>query len=180
MIKEISVLLFLNENGIKREEIKSKLKIKDNELDKAISEIKSNLKKIGLDIIDNGSCLLISTSKEVSDFVKKYKDQMYTSNFTKGARETLSIVMYLGPISKIDVDYIRGVNSQSLLNQLLLRGLIEKEIDNKDRRVTIYRLTTDFLSYLGVSNIEELPNYEKLSKELKERLGEIKNYYKEE
>ena len=78
---------------------------------------------------------------------------------------------YCSPIKKIDIDFIRGVNTQFILKRLLLRGLIQK-IDTKN---STFSVTLDFLSNMGIDSIEKLPNYEQIRFKMQESLEEIKN-----
>jgi segregation and condensation protein B len=81
----------------------------------------------------------------------------------KAGLETLSIVLYKGPISRADIDYVRGVNSAFILRNLSVRGLITKE-DNK------YKPTLDLISHLGIKHIDELPDKETILAELDKAL----------
>jgi segregation and condensation protein B len=89
-----------------------------------------------------------------------------TRDLGKAGLETLSIILYQGPISRANIDYIRGVNSQFIVRNLLIRGLIDRVENPKDARSYIYKTTIDLLSHLGISKIEELPEYEQVRKDI--------------
>jgi len=95
------------------------------------------------------------------------KDEL-TRDLGKAGLETLSVVLYQGPISRADIDYIRGVNSQFILRALLIRGLVERVDNPKDARSYLYKTTLDLLSHLGVSKLSELPEYEQVRKDIEE------------
>ena len=80
--------------------------------------------------------------------------------------ETLSIVAYKGPVSKKEIEYIRGVNSQYALRSLLLRGLIERKNNETGERGVGYNITGDALRFLGLSRVGDLPEYEEIKKQL--------------
>ena len=82
--------------------------------------------------------------------------------------ETISIILYKAPVPKSEIDFIRGVNSQFILRNLLIRGLVER-IPSSSGRGGAYRPTLDLLRYLGVTKVEELPDYESAT-------AAIKNY----
>ena len=84
----------------------------------------------------------------------------------KAGLETLSIIIYRGPISRREIDYIRGVNSTFIIRNLLIRGLVEKVQAEKDQRSFLYKPTLELLSFLGVRNFEELPDYAAVRVEL--------------
>ena len=77
----------------------------------------------------------------------------------KAGLETLSIILYRGPATRRDIDYIRGVNSQFILRNLLIRGLVEKIQNPDDQRTFFYKPTFQLLSYLGIGKLEDLPEY---------------------
>ena len=80
--------------------------------------------------------------------------------------EVLAIVLYRGPSTRAQVDYIRGVNTSSTMRTLLTRGLIERTGNPEDGREFLYRPTVELLAHLGVRKVTELPDYAKISNEL--------------
>src|SRR3989344_8813132 len=83
-----------------------------------------------------------------------------SEELSKSALETLTLVLYRGPVNKSNIDFIRGVNSQFILRNLLVRGLIERVAHETDKRVLLYRATFELLQHLGISRITELPEYD--------------------
>ncbi len=81
----------------------------------------------------------------------------------KAGAETLSIVLYKGPISRSEIDRIRGVNSSFILRNLLIRGLVEREVVKNN---ALFSITPSLLAHLGISNKTELPNYAQVLDEL--------------
>jgi segregation and condensation protein B len=104
------------------------------------------------------------TSPETSEFIKKYIKDETTGDLSRPSLETLTIIAYRGPISKTDLDRIRGVNCALILRNLLVRGLIESK-DDKDSEEVFYNASLEFLKFLGVNRVDELPDYEKLHKD---------------
>ena len=80
--------------------------------------------------------------------------------------ETLAIIIYRQPISKVEIENIRGVNSQYILRQLLIRGLIEKVASTTDRRSQNYQPTIELMQHLGIKDMKELPDFEELTKNI--------------
>ena len=109
---------------------------------------------------------MLGTSPENHDLIEKLKKDELSKDIGKAGLETLSIVLYRGPVRKSEIDYIRGVNSGSILRNLMIRGLIERKSDEKDQRSFLYVPTFDLLSFLGISELNELPEYEKVKTEL--------------
>lgn len=80
--------------------------------------------------------------------------------------EVLAILLYEGPSTRSDIDYIRGVNSSSTLRTLLSRNLVERAGNPEDGREYLYRPTIELLGHLGASNANELPEYATIAREL--------------
>lgn len=80
--------------------------------------------------------------------------------------EVLAIVLYRGPSTRAEIDYIRGVNSSSTVRTLLQRGLLERTNNPKDAREYLYRPTTDLLAHLGVTETKDLPDHATIVAEL--------------
>ncbi len=99
-----------------------------------------------------------------------YIDELVKSEFTqelsRSSLETLAIIAYKGPISRIEVEYLRGVNSSFTVRNLLMRGLIERIENPKDTRSYLYRATFDFLKHFGLTSMEQLPRFEEFKKQV--------------
>lgn len=96
-------------------------------------------------------------SKIVEDFVK---DEL-AEELTPASLEALSLVLYLGPVPRSRIDYLRGVNSSFVLRSLMLRGLVERYPDPERPAIFLYRAAFETLKHLGIANPEELPEYAK-------------------
>lgn len=111
--------------------------------------------------ITNEKVQLVS-APENSEVVKAFIKEEGSGEMTPAAIETLTIVAYRQPIAKAELEQIRGVNCSLILRNLLIRGLVEANF-NKDRGVTVYSVTNDFLKFLGIETVANLPNYETLN-----------------
>jgi segregation and condensation protein B len=131
---------------------------------------KYNQEDYGLRILQEGNEIQMSTNPSNSSLIKEYvKDEM-TGELTRPSLEALTIIAYRGPITKLELEQIRGVNCSLILRNLLLRGLIKEEMDEA-RAQNVFSITFDFLRFLGINETKELPDYEKLhSHDLLERL----------
>jgi segregation and condensation protein B len=130
--------------------------------DELVEDYKNNNK--GIQIIKNGSKYQMVSSPDNAKLVQALIKDETTGELTRPSLETLTIIAYRGPISKIDLDRIRGVNCALILRNLLLRGLIESKHDKK-KKENYYNITFDFIRYLGNNDIRELPDYERLHKD---------------
>ena len=100
---------------------------------------------------------ILASGSVIQEFIK---DET-TGELSKPSLEALTIIAYRGPVAKIDLDRIRGVNCALILRNLLIRGLIEGKFDKK-KNETYYTVTFDFIRFLGLNKINDLPDYVRL------------------
>ncbi|MDP3985222.1 MAG: SMC-Scp complex subunit ScpB [bacterium] len=115
----------------------------------------------GLRLVRSGKEYQIMTAPEQSEAVRAFLTDETTGELTKPQLETLTVIVYRQPITKAELEQIRGVNCSLILRNLLMRGLVEVE-ESKQSFGPSYRVTHDFLRFLGITDIRELPDYEKL------------------
>jgi len=142
------------------------LEVDEENINQSIQELEKNLENRGVKLIKNDDVISLTTSPENSDIIEKIKKEEQDKELSKAALETLSIILYRGPIKRSVIDYIRGVNSQFSLRSLLIKGLIEKEQSKDDERAFVYKPSIDLLSYMGISKIEELPEYKEVNEDI--------------
>lgn len=136
------------------------------EIKKALGVLEEKLRGRGATLVFKDDEVSLRTAPEASGFIETLAKEELTRDLGKAGLETLSIIIYQGPLSRREIDYIRGVNSTFILRNLLVRGLVEKIDNQKDQRSFLYRPTFDLISFLGVSRIEELPEYEMVRREI--------------
>jgi segregation and condensation protein B len=103
----------------------------------------------------------MATAQETADLVRDFMKDETTGELTKPSLETLTIVAYRGPLTKAEIEQVRGVNCSMILRNLMMRGLVES-MGEHGNPLTQYRVTMDFLRFLGLSSVEELPDYDTL------------------
>lgn len=112
----------------------------------------------GVRIVRAGNEVQLMTSPESSEIVRSVLDAETTGELTRPQLETLTVIAYREPITKPELEQIRGVNCSLILRNLLMRGLIEMEEPRESFSPT-YHVTHDFLRFLGISQVEALPDY---------------------
>jgi len=117
----------------------------------------------GLMIIVKDKKALLATKPENMREVEALTKSSIQENLSKAALEVLSIIAYRSPISRSEIEAIRGVNCSFTLRNLLLRDLIERQDNPKDAREYVYFPTFRLLQSLGLENTKGLPDYETLS-----------------
>ena len=176
-------LLFVSgEDGLTLEEI---AKI----IEKDIEDVKNIIKDLyndhistdrGIQIEFLGNHFKLTTKKEHKDFYKKLVSEEENSQLSQSSLETLAIIAYNGPITRIDIDNIRGVNSSYIIRKLLIKDLIEESgIADTPGRPRLYNVTSKFLDYFGLGSIDELPKIDMETKVQDDELNLFKARYNE-
>ncbi len=167
---QIEAVLFFNGEAITINKL-SKIFQKDlDEIQEALEILKSKLEERGIILIIDENKISLGTSPEVSDIIESIKKEEINKDLSKASLETLSIILYRGPITRAKIDYIRGVNSNFILRNLHVRGLIEKIENPNDSRSYLYKASINLLSFLGISKIDDLPEYKEIKKEIEQTL----------
>jgi len=141
-------------------------KVSENEVKTGILELEKNLASRGVTLVQTDEDVMLGTAKEFSPLIEQLTKDELARDLGKAGLETLSIILYQGPISRADIDYIRGVNSQFILRALLVRGLVERVENPADARSFLYKTTIDLLAHLGISKAADLPEYEAVRKDI--------------
>ena len=174
---KIEAILFWKAEPVSIKKLASLLNVKVEEVKVGLVELEKTLTGRGVTLVQTDEDVMLGTAKELSPLIEQLTKDELTRDLGKAGLETLSIVLYQGPISRSDIDYIRGVNSQFILRALLIRGLVERIDNPKDARSYLYKTTLDLLSHLGVSKVSELPEYEQVRKDIEvfkmETSGEV-------
>ncbi|MFH1661854.1 MAG: SMC-Scp complex subunit ScpB [Candidatus Falkowbacteria bacterium] len=163
---QIESLLFISAKPMSVKQLSDLIEKSANEIKKLCDELEEDYKKEnrGMQIVKNNNKYQMTSSQENAKVVQKFIKDETTGELTRPSLETLTIIAYRGPISKLDLDRIRGINCSLILRNLLIRGLIEAKNDKK-KKETYYNITFDFIKFLGINDVSELPDYEKLNKD---------------
>lgn len=177
-------LLFLaGDEGLSDEVIKEVLEVSDDELNDLIELFNKQLDdpKRGLILLKLSNKYKLATKKEHYEFYEKLVDNPTNFSFSNATLETLAIVAYNQPITRIEVEKIRGVNSDGIIRRLLNRSLI-KESGRRDSlgRAMTYSITDDFLNVFNLKSIEELPKLKDLNLDLDEELNIFESNFKDD
>lgn len=142
------------------------------EIRKAAEELDQRLIDTALTLVWKGNDLQLVTRPALSKDVEVLVKEEMSKEISRASSETLAIAAYRGPLTRAEIDYIRGVNSSYTLRNLLIRGLIERKTNPKDARTYIYQVSIDFLKFLGLAKLEELPEYAGFSDKLGQFLSD--------
>lgn len=173
IISVIESILFVSGEPLKKNKICKILEIKNEDLEKILENLDQNYSQVksGFSLLRKGEEIQLVSKADNAEFVEKlFKSEMQDS-ISSAALEVVSIITYRGPISKAEIEQIRGVNCSYTLRNLLMRGLIEKTDNPRDSRGYNYSISFDFLKKMGISDVKNLPDYATLS--VDSRLNEV-------
>lgn len=161
--RDLESLLFVSPRPLSVQKLAQLTGASAEEVERALTELTAewNQETRGIQLQRVGRQVQLVSNPLAAKLVTRFLKEEQSGELTDPAIETLTIIAYRGPITKSDLDQIRGVNCSLILRHLLVRGLVEAEEDRANL-VTRYRVTFDFLRFLGVRSVEELPDYEKL------------------
>ncbi len=163
---QLEAILFWKAEPVSFKKLATLLNTDVSAVKTGLQELENILKGRGLTLVQTDEEVMLGTAKELSPLIEQLTKEELTRDLGKAGLETLSIILYQGPISRADIDYIRGVNSQFIVRNLLIRGLVERIDNPKDARSFLYKTTLDLLSHLGISKIENLPEYEQVKSDI--------------
>lgn len=163
---QIEGLLFALGRPLSRAELAKQLELDAEEITRGIEELRGQNNR-GVIIVDDGSHAELRVSPIAAPIIERARKEEYAREIGRAGQEALAAVLYRGPLTRAEVDFIRGVNSSQTLRTLAVRGLLRKIPNPKDERSFLYEPTTELLATLGVSEIDELPEYTVVREKLK-------------
>lgn len=160
---KIEALLFAAAKPLTVKKLAEFLEVTLKEIESALESIivRLHTDSSGLRIVRTGNEVQIMTTPEAAKLVRDFLKDETTGELTKPQLETLTVIAYRQPITKPELEAIRGVNCSLIIRNLMMRGLVEVE-EIKEKPLPVYRVTHDFLRFLGLTDIKELPDFEKL------------------
>lgn len=156
--------LFFKSEPASAKELAALVGAKPDEVRAALKDLQTDYSQRGIVLVSDGEMWSFGTHPAQSALVEKMRKEEFSSELGRAGLETLAIVLYRGPVSRREIDQIRGVNSGFVLRTLLIRGLIERTESAAGERSFTYKPTLALFEHLGVSSREELPEYESAGK----------------
>ncbi len=136
----------------------------EKEIRTALAELTREHSEHGFVLLEKDDSWQFASNPANALYIDELVKSEFTQEISRSSLETLAIIAYKGPISRIEVEYLRGVNSSFTVRNLLMRGLIERTENPKDARSYLYQATFDFLKHFGLTGIEQLPRFEEFKK----------------
>ncbi|WP_042145764.1 SMC-Scp complex subunit ScpB [Paucisalibacillus sp. EB02] len=154
------LLFACGDEGITIRELAKIMEISEKAVEHLIEELKYDYEHAsrGIMIMESQNVFHLTTKPEHSEYYKRLVEEPQTSRMSQAALETLAIIAYRQPITRSEIDEIRGVKSDRPVQTLIARSLIE-EVGRKEGvgRPVLFGTSKDFLTYFGLTSIEELP-----------------------
>ncbi len=168
----IEAILFYKASPLKVNDIARMLGESADSIESALAAMGDRLGARGIRLIRSGETVSLATAPEATKLIEALRKEELSGEIGKATLETLTTILYRAPVSKSEIDYIRGVNSSFSLRTLLVRGLIERKRNDGFARGFVYAPTIDTLAHLGIGSVEELPRYTEVR-------GEVERFRKE-
>ncbi|HLC64388.1 MAG TPA: SMC-Scp complex subunit ScpB [Patescibacteria group bacterium] len=161
---QLESLLLVTSKPVSVAKLAEVLKVKPKEAEESLKELigQYNQSAGGIRLIRNNNSVQLASNPANAELVKSYLKDDITGELTEPSLETLTIVAYRQPVTKAELEQIRGVNCSLILRNLMIRGLVEAEYD-KIKAATVYSVTMDFLKHLGINSVIDLPDFEQLN-----------------
>jgi segregation and condensation protein B len=166
LASKIEALLFALGRPLSRSELSVMLGVGVVEVNAALENLAQS-RQGGIVIVDDGSEVELRIAPESTSLIEKIRKEEYSRDIGKAGLEALAAVLYRGPLTRSEIDFIRGVNSSQTLRTLTLRGLVRRVPNPKDERSFLYEATTEVLAELGVTRPQDLPDYATVKEKLR-------------
>jgi len=162
---QLESILFVASKPISLKKMAKVLNASPDEILAALENLrlKFNQPESGMLLLQNNDEWQMATNPDNKEVSENFIKAEVTEELTRPQLETLTVIAYCGPITKPELETIRGVNCSLIIRNLLLRGLV-KETENPAGLLPAFEVTMDFLCHLGLSSLSELPQYEELHK----------------
>lgn len=155
---KLEAMLFVAAEPVTPAQLAAALDVSPSVIERGLNELGSALAARGLRLQRHAGRVQLTTAPELADLIERFLGLEATSHLSRAALETLAIIAYQQPVTRPQIDAIRGVNSDSMMKSLLNKGLIlESGRADGPGRPILYSTTPEFLQHFGLSSILEMP-----------------------
>ena len=155
---KIEAMLFISAEPVPVGQLATALDVTPSVVERGLKELEEALVNRGLRLQRNGGRVQLTTAPELAALVELFLGLDATTHLSRAALETLAIIAYQQPVTRPQVDGIRGVNSDGMLKSLLSKGLVQEAGRTEGPgRPILYATTPEFLQHFGLGSILELP-----------------------
>ncbi len=161
-LAKLEALLFVASGAVQPAQLASALEITPREVEKGLEQLETLYAQPehgrGLRLQRHFGRVQLTTAPEMAIIIERFLGLDATSRLSRAALEALAIIAYQQPVTRPEIDAVRGVNSDGVLKSLLSKGLVQ-EVGRAERpgRPILYSTTADFLQHFGLNSLTELP-----------------------
>ncbi len=155
---KLEALLFVTAEPATIAQLAEALDIAPSVVERGLNELDASLATRGLRLQRHAGRFQLTTAPQLADLIERFLGLEATTHLSRAALETLAIIAYQQPVTRPQIDAIRGVNSDSMMKSLLSKGLIlESGRADGPGRPILYSTTPEFLQHFGLNSILEMP-----------------------
>lgn len=155
---KLEALLFVAPEPVTTAQLATTLDVAPSVIERGLNELDSTLATRGLRLQRNAGRFQLTTAPQLAELIERFLGLDSTTHLSRAALETLAIIAYQQPVTRPQIDAIRGVNSDSMMKSLLHKGLIlESGRADGPGRPILYSTTPEFLQHFGLNSILEMP-----------------------
>jgi segregation and condensation protein B len=152
----IEAMLFYKAAPQKKSLLLKIFAVSEADFAEAVQLVRTRLEAGATRLVETDAELSIATAPALAEFIESLRKNELKGDIGKAGAETLAIVLYREPISRAEIDRIRGVNSSFILRNLMVKGLIERIADGNGYQ---FRITSNLLQTLGIEQKSQLPRF---------------------
>ncbi len=171
MEQKLEAILFYKNEPVEIKKLAGILGVGIEEVRDGLNNLQKSLEGRGVSLILTETEASLATAPQMTTLVEQIAKDEMSKEIGKAGLETLAIILYNNGATRKDIDYIRGVNSTFILRNLSIRGLIDKIENPKDTRSFVYKPSINLLAHMGMTKIEDLPQFA----EFKDKINELRN-----
>jgi segregation and condensation protein B len=155
---KLEAMLFVSAEPVPLAQLATALDVSSSVVERGLKELEDSLLGRGLRVQRIAGRVQLTTAAELASLIERFLGLEATTHLSRAALETLAIISYQQPVTRPQVDAIRGVNSDSMMKSLLSKGLIQESgrTDGPGRPI-LYSITPEFLQHFGLNSIAEFP-----------------------
>ena len=155
---KLEAILFVAAESVTIAQLATALDVAPSVIERGLNELDASLSERGLRLQRHAGRVQLTTAPQLAELIERFLGLEVTSHLSRAALETLAIISYQQPVTRPQIDSIRGVNSDSMLKSLLNKGLVlESGRADGPGRPILYSTTPEFLQHFGLNSILEMP-----------------------
>jgi segregation and condensation protein B len=156
---KLEAMLFVAPEPVTTAQLATALDVAPSVVERGLNELENSLATRGLRLQRNAGRFQLTTAPQLTELIERFLGLEATTHLSRAALETLAIVAYQQPVTRPQIDSIRGVNSDSMMKSLLSKGLIlESGRADGPGRPILYSTTPEFLQHFGLNSILQMPS----------------------